>query len=238
LAAYQEVQGQLQISAETVRRYLHRLNYRIVRPVLSISSPDPDYQTKAAYLDKLKAWAEQGQITLLYEDEVDLNLLPGVLGCWTRRGQQRKVPTPGQNVKRYGFGAVNYRTGQVIRHISEHKDSSGFIALLERIVAGCCPGPRWDGPPVVLVVDNYIIHRSRKTSPVLARYADRLCVVGLPTYAPQLNVIERLWKRLRRQVTHNHLFTGLTELVAAVEQFFRDLDSRLADVRALIGNPE
>jgi hypothetical protein len=81
LAAYQEVQGQVRVSAEIVRRYLHRLNYRIVRPVLSIRSPDPAYCTKAAYLDKLQAWARQGQIVLLYEDEVDLNLLPGVMGC-------------------------------------------------------------------------------------------------------------------------------------------------------------
>lgn len=238
LAAYQELQGQIRVSAETVRRYLRRLNYRIVRPVLSIRSPDPAYGPKAAYLDKLKAWARQGQIVLLYEDEVDLNLLPGVLGCWTQRGRQRKVPTPGQNVKRYGFGAVNYLTGQLTHYLGEHKDSLGFITLLQQIVATYCPGPHWEGPPVVLVMDNYIIHRSHKTSQVLAGYADRLCVVGLPTYSPHLNLIERLWKYLRRQVTHNHLFTSITELIEAVERFFRDLDDRLADVRSLIGSPE
>lgn len=75
-AQYQVKQGQVRVSAETVRRYLHRLGYAILRPVLSISSPGPDYPAKAAYLEKLKAWARQGQIILLFEDEVDLNLLP------------------------------------------------------------------------------------------------------------------------------------------------------------------
>ena len=129
-------------------------------------------------------------------------------------------------------------TGQVIRHLGEHKDSLGFIALLEQIVATCCPGQSWDGPPVVLVADNYIIHRSQKTTQTLAAYADRLCVVALPTYSPHLNLIERLWKHLRRTVTHNHLFKSITELLEAVEQFFRDLDCHLADVRSIIGNPE
>jgi len=238
LAEYQVQQGQVRVSAETVRRYLHRLGYARLRPVLSVSSPDPDYQAKVAYLEKLKAWARQGQIILLFEDEVDLNLLPGVLGCWTRRGHQRKVPTPGQNVKRYGFGAVNYMTGQVLRRFGDHKDSLGFIALLERVVATYCPDQRGDGPPVVLVADNYIIHRSQKTMRTLAAYADRLCVVALPTYSPHLNVIERLWKHLRRTVTHNHLFKSITELLEAVEQFFRNLDCHLADVRSIIGNPE
>jgi hypothetical protein len=77
---------------------------------------------------------------LLYEDEVDLNLLPGVIRCWTKRGQQRKILTPGQNQKRYGFGAVNFVTGQVTYRVGERKNSDGFIALVEQIVAEYCPG--------------------------------------------------------------------------------------------------
>jgi len=42
LAEHQAKQGQPRLSAETVRRYLRRLGYRILRPVLSIASPDPD----------------------------------------------------------------------------------------------------------------------------------------------------------------------------------------------------
>jgi hypothetical protein len=68
---------------------------------------------------------------LLFEDEVDLHLLPGVIRCWTRRGQQCKVPTPGNNEKRYGFGAVNFKTGRLTRRIGERKNSYGFCALVE-----------------------------------------------------------------------------------------------------------
>lgn len=31
------------VSVETVRVHLHALGYRVLRPVLSIASPDPDY---------------------------------------------------------------------------------------------------------------------------------------------------------------------------------------------------
>ena len=41
-------------------------------------------------------------------------MLPGVIGCWTKRGQQRKVPTPGRSQKRYGFGAVNWASSEMI----------------------------------------------------------------------------------------------------------------------------
>lgn len=238
LALYLAKQGRALFSAETVRRHLRTLGYRIVRPVLSIASPDPEYAAKAEALEQLKDQARRGEIVLLFQDEVDLNLLPGVLGCWTRRGQQRKVPTPGQNVKRYGFGAVNFISGQVTYLLTERKNSDGFILLIEQIVQTCCPGETWNGPKVALVVDNYIIHRSKKTTEVLAKYADRLCVVALPTYSPKLNLIERLWKHLRRKVTHNHLFACIADLVAAVEQFLTGLNDRRAEVLSVIGNPQ
>ena len=238
LAHYLVQKGHLRVAGETVRRHLWNLGFRIVRPVLSIASPDPDYDAKVEHLEELKAQARRGEIILLFEDEVDLHLLPGIIGCWTRRGQQRRVPTPGQNQKRYGFGAVNFMTGQVTRLIGERKNSDYFCALVERVIQDYCPGKTWQGPKVVLVVDNYIIHRSKKTNRVLESYADRLALAPLPTYSPKLNVIELLWKHLRRKVTHNHLFDSIETLVEAVEAFFARLDSHPAEVLSVIGCSE
>lgn len=238
LAQHLAEKGHLRVACETIRRHLRALGFRIVRPALHISSPDPDYDAKVARLEEAKAQARRGEVILLYEDEIDLNLLPGIIGCWTRRGQQRRVPTPGKNQKRYGFGAVNFITGQVTRLIGDHKNSEHFCAFVDKIVEQYCPGETWEGPKVILVVDNYIIHRSKKTNTTLERYADRLTVMALPTYSPHLNVIELLWKYLRRKVTHNHLFESVNALVDAVEEFFARLDSHAAEVLSAIGCSE
>lgn len=227
-----------QVSVETIRRHLQQLDYRIIRPVLSINSPDPEYQTKAAYLEQCQQLARQGEIILLYEDELDLNLLPGVIRCWTKRGSQRKIPTPGQNVKRYGFGAVNYVTGRLTYRVGDRKNSDGFIALLEQIVQDYCPDQIYTGPKIGLVVDNYIIHRSKKTLAFLQKYADRLELIALPTYSPKLNLIEWLWKYLRRKVTHNHLYASIEQLVEAVLDFLTTLNKNPAEVLSVIGCSE
>jgi transposase len=73
---------------------------------------------------------------------------------------------------------------------------------------------------------------------VLERYADRLIICPLPTYAPKLNVIELLWKYLRRKVTHNHLFASVAALTEAVEMFFAELDHQPATVLSVIGCSE
>lgn len=230
-------QFQVQVSPEAVRRHLHLLHYRQIRPVLRVRSVDPDYGAKLKRLQDCQQQAQEDDLILLYEDEVDLHLLPGVIRCWTRRGQQRKIPTPGQNVKRYGFGAVNYMTGQLLYRVGEHKDSAGFCDLLEQIVQEYCPGEAYSGPKVAVVVDNYRIHTSGKTQATLDKYADRLFLVPLPTYAPQLNAIELVWKYLRRKVTHNHLFTTIENLIEAVLGFLQSLDHNREMVLSVIGCP-
>lgn len=213
------------VSGETIRAHLHALGYRVRRPVLRIASPDPEYQQKANKLKRYQKQAKNGEILLYSQDEIDLNLLPGIVRCWTMQGVQRKVPTPGVNQKRYGFGAVNYVSGQTVHRIEEHKNSTGFCAFIEQFMQTVTQVPDYHGQKIILVIDNFIIHHSRKTQEFLEKYADQLLLFMLPTYSPWLNLIERLWKHLRRKVTHNHLFARIAALVKSVCSFLEALNA-------------
>ena len=226
------------VSRETIRVHLHALGYRVRRPVLSIASPDPEYKQKAKKLKKYQKQAKNGEILLYYQDEIDLNLLPGILCCWTLKGAQRKVPTPGVNQKRYGFDAVNYVSGQTVHRIEERKNSTGFCAFIDQFMQTVTQAPEYQGQKIVLVVDNFIIHRSRMTQEFLEKYADQLLLFMLPTYSPWLNLIERLWKHLRRKVTHNHLFATIAELVKAVCSFLEALNATPQLTLSVIGATE
>jgi putative transposase len=226
------------VSGETIRAHLHTLGYRVRRPVLTITSPDPEYPQKVKRLKRYQKQAKNGEILLYYQDEIDLNLLPGILRCWTLQGVQRKVPTPGVNTKRYGFGAVNYVSGQSVHRIEERKNSVGFCAFIEQFMQTVTQAPEYHGQKIVLVVDNFIIHRSHKTQDFLEKYKDQLLLFMLPTYSPWLNLIERLWKHLRRKVTHNHLFATITELVKAVCSFLETLNTTPQLTLSVIGATE
>lgn len=217
-------QGFEKVSRETVRAHLRALGYRVLRPVLSIGSPDPAYRRKARRLERYKKAAKNGEILLYFQDEIDLNLLPGIIRCWTLRGSQRKVMTPGVNQKRYGFGAVNYVSGHTLHRIEEHKNTAGFCTFVAHFMKTVTHSPDYHGQKIVLVVDNFIIHHSRKAREFLKRYSGQLVLFALPTYSPWLNVIELLWKHLRRKVTHNHLFQSILQLVEAVRSFLRTMN--------------
>jgi transposase len=68
---------------------------------------------------------------------------------------------------------------------------------------------------VVLAIDNAAWHRGRPIDEAL-RDNPHLELYRLPSYSPQLNPIERLWKKLRRRATHNRLFDTLADLKASV----------------------
>ncbi|MBI1854778.1 MAG: IS630 family transposase [Chloroflexi bacterium] len=230
--------GFKKVSCETIRVHLHTLGYRVLRPVLSIASPDPDYQQKVKKLEKYKQQAKNGEILLYFQDEVDLNLLPGILRCWTLQGTQRKVMTPGVNVKQYGFGAVNYITGKTLHRIADHKNSDSFCAFVEQFMQTITQSPDYHGQKIAMVVDNFIIHHSQKTMKFLKQYSNQLILFALPTYSPWLNAIELLWKHLRRKVTHNHLFESISQLVQAVCSFFKSLNRTPQLTLQIIGATE
>jgi transposase len=51
----------------------------------------------------------------------------------------------------------------------------------------------------------------------------RLTLTAQPTYLPELNPQERIWKWLRRVVTHNDGFATLDEQIAATYHFLHYL---------------
>ncbi len=207
------------VHPSTVWRYLRRLKWRWHRPVPRVVSPDRRYPAKARYLRRLRAQARRGQIHLYYADEMDVALLPTISGRWMRQGQQTQVNTPGQNAKQYVFGAVNYVTGALVWLPWPNKNNVGFRQLLQQLVAQHTETPM----KIVIVLDNFRIHKAKAVQTWLRTHRTQLRLYFLPTYAPRLNPIERVWRHFRRNVTDNFYFGTLSRLMTAVKAFLAEL---------------
>jgi hypothetical protein len=84
-------------------------------------------------------------------------------------------------------------------------------------------------PRVVLTIDNALWHRGPLIAEALAENP-HLEFYRMPSYSPQLNVIERFWKKLRRRATHNRLFDEIADLKSSVRnslRYFQTVKSRL-----------
>jgi putative transposase len=203
----------LDVSRETVRRWLHRegLVYRRPRPVLG--PKDPHRAAKLRALRRLLAGLPRCEVAV-FQDEVDVNTNPKIGSMWMRRGAQAVVVTPGNNVKRYLSGSLNWRTGELI--LTEGKPGQGrntelFLMNLDDLRR------RYRRYRVIHVIcDNAKPHSAARVREYLARWGHRVKLYYLPTYAPECNPIERVWWHLHEEVTRNHRCRDIDHLLDMV----------------------
>src|SRR5215470_1983424 len=133
-----------------------------------------------------------------------------IVGTWDNKDQV------------YCLTALNVVTGQLTTRLLEQPARSkakmgqskqqrlqvAFAAHL-RDIARTYPASAY--PEVVITIDNAPWHQSALMEQVLAAHP-HLRLKRLPSYSPQLNVIERFWRVLRRRATHNRLFASMAVL--------------------------
>jgi transposase len=68
----------------------------------------------------------------------------------------------------------------------------------------------------------------------LARPGCRVRVVYLPPYAPNLNLIERLWWFFKKKTLWNTHYPTLAEFRAAIQRFFDNLGQWKAELASLL----
>jgi len=202
----------IHISATTLRQALHRAGFRWTRPQLALPRK-ADAQAKAKWA-RLNKVLRDPQAIILAEDESDVSLLAVIRAMWQRKGEQRRVDTPGKNAKRGLFGALNLRTGQWHYQITERKRGVEFIAFLSSLLS------TYPLAPIYVIVDNASIHTSHAVRRWLAQHP-RLELVYLPTYSGhRLNPVERVWHVLKDNIAADRSFQTLAELDKAIHRHF------------------
>lgn len=215
------------VSASTVRRALVRADFTWGRPKLTLPRRrDPQAATKLAGLADALA---DPQGVVIAEDESEVHLLPVLRGMWHRRGQQPRVPTPGQNRKRPIFGGVNLRSGAWHYQLTARKRGVEFIAFLASLLLAYPRGI------IYVLVDNVSIHASKAVQRWLTAQP-RVQLVYLPTYTGhQYNPAEKVWWRLKQVIAANRAFKNLDKLDRCIQRHFATVTA--AETLQLINAP-
>ena len=74
---------------------------------------------------------------------------------------------------------------------------------------------------IYFILDQAPYHRAE----VVAREAEKLNVIlkFLPTYSPNLNPIERLWKVMNENVRNNRFFKSAKDFKQSINDFFKNI---------------
>jgi transposase len=232
LAAFLFRRTQQEVSSSQLRRILHEEGYRWKRPKLGLKHRQDRvlYERVRKRLRRLerRALRKKGRFVLIYADESEFHLNPGLVAMWAKRGRQPVVPSAGQNRKVAVFGGVNYATGRMLWHTAERKNQHEFLFFLGKLLSA------YRGWKVVLVLDNVGYHKTKAVREFFQSNQDRLEVVWQPPYSPQLNRIERVWKHLKSTYVYNEFFGDKDGLLRAVENALHQLNTDLGLARGLL----
>ena len=201
------------LSASHIWRVLRQEGCRRGRPRPALRIPIRGRRKILEDIDRLVARASPRE-EVFYVDEADIDLNPRIGLTYIKRGQQPLILTPGKNVKYYIAGALNVRTGRVLYSDGPKKNSTLFVDMLAVL---CRAYTR--AHTIHIILDNYIIHKSRYTLEALEVMCGRIQLHFLPPYSPENNPIERLWKQLHDNVTRNHRHETMPALWGDVVNF-------------------
>ena len=213
----------IRIHVATMSRALAQIKARRGRPKPTVGCP----WSKAAKTRRLNRIQEllsnlPRRELAFYEDEVDIHLNPKIGLDWMVQGQQKDVPTPGKNQKRYLAGALEVRTRVMHWVEGERKTSYLFLDLLDELRRHYPQAKR-----LHLILDNYRIHSSAVANAALSGYlADTIELHFLPPYCPDDNRIERVWQDLHANVTRNHHCGNMQALMNEVRSYLRERNQK------------
>jgi transposase len=161
-------------------------------------SPDPAYRSKVRRLHRClrDAARHPNTVVAVFLDEFGYQRWPEVAPTW---GLEAAVARrAGNNQQWRTIGALNALTGQVNYldgYIVGRQQVIQFYSHLDRAY------PEVDR--IYVIQDNWNIHTPPEVLAALAP-SPRITPVWLPTYAPWLNPIEKLWRWLRQDILKMH----------------------------------
>jgi transposase len=155
----------------------------------------------------------------------------GRLGyTWAKRGQQPQVKTGGKRKGYKVFGLIDYFSGRLFsRGHTERFNADSYCAFLEGVLAQT-------RQPILLIQDGARYHTAAKTQAFFAQHAPQLWVEQLPSYSPDYNPNEHLWRNIKRQNTHNRYFPAFSDLTTAVETALAHFQQQPPEVKQLMGS--
>lgn len=206
----------IRLSESQARRFMKKLGMKIRKACSIPGKANPQLQFEFYNTELLPRLAEagKGERKVFFVDAAHfvMGAFLGMIWCFAR--VLIKTP-PGR--KRYNvLGAIDSHNQELISiRTTENINSLSVVALLDKIQQ------THPDHEVTLVMDNASYQRCY----FVRDHAESLGMelLFLPSYSPNLNLIERLWKLTKRRCLTNRYYSDFKEFCGAIDQCLDDL---------------
>ncbi len=184
------------------------------------------------YVPESKKNARSENALIVYEDEASFRQDPTLHRTWARRNSQPKILSNGQRNSQKILGAISLYDGQfAYRHQTEYFNAENYIDFLDAVLLESFYRK---GKRIYLIQDNASYHKKPEVYAFFKANRKKIEVFQLPSYSPDYNPTECIWKYTRKNSTHNQYFDSPLELCASLFDTFDGIQKHPEKVMGLL----
>ena len=135
---------------------------------------------------------------------------------WIKKGEDKEIKSNTGRRRLNINGAVCIETLDVISVFDESVNAQSTIKLFKKILH---KNP--NAEKIHVICDNARYYRSKMVNEFLEN--SKIELVFLPPYAPNLNVIERLWRYFKKEIVYNKYYGTFDLFQETCKDFFKNI---------------
>ena len=174
--------------------------------------------------------AKEKDAFILFGDEASFPQWGSLTYTWAKKGQQPVVKTSGNRRCYKVFGLIDYFSGRFFckGHDKGRLNSESYESFLTEILSKT-------RKHMILIQDGARYHTSKAMKRFFTQKANRITVYELPSYSPDYNPIEKLWKKIKEKEIHLHYFPTFDTLKNKVEEALLHFKNMKNEILSLFG---
>jgi transposase len=225
-------QFELKISESSVGRLLHQLGFSCQKPLYRAYQQNPEAveHWKKSVFPQIKKRAKTLDATIYFEDEAGIRSDFHAGTTWAPKGQTPVVKVTGARFSLNMVAAVSTR-GHMRFMVNQGTITATVLCdFLKRLMHNA-------QHPIFLIWDRHPTHKSKQIRECIESFAGKLEVYLLPSYSPELNPTEQVWRSVKSHGVGRKMVFGPNQLKTAVMACLRRLQKIHKFILAFFKDP-
>lgn len=222
----------IRVSVWTVGRYLRKWGFTPQKPLRRAYERDPAAVQRWLMEEypaiRRRAKGEGAQI--YWGDEMGLRSDHQTGRSYGRRGKTPEVPGTGRRFGCNMISAITNRGKMLFMVFHDRFTGRVFVNFLRRLA-------KQAGRKAFLIVDGHPVHRSQSVQRWVARRSDRLRLVFMPGYSPELNPDEYLNQDVKSNAVGRRRPADQAQMMEGVRSYLRGTQKQPPIVQSYFSHP-
>ena len=223
----------LKVSESSAGRLLRQMGFSCQKPLYRAYQQNPEaveYWKKTVF-PQIKKRAKKLGATTYFEDESGIRSDFHAGTTWAPKGKTPVIKVTGARFSTNMVAAISTR-GHMRFMVNQGSVTADVLCdFLKRLMHNA-------QQPIFLIWDGHPTHKSKKVRECIESYEGKLEVYLLPSYSPELNPTEQVWRSVKNHGVGRKSVFGPDQLKSAVIGCLRRLQKIPKIVQSFFGHPD